>query len=270
MVRRFDAVVVGTGFGGAATACRLAEAGARVLVLERGRRWDPARYPRKPGDPWLYHADRPQHHNGWLDVRLFRGMIVALGAGVGGGSLCYSSVVMEAGRERFEQGWPPENTHAGLAPYYARVREMLAVQPIPAGQRTHRAELLRRAAERLGYGPRLESVPLAIAFDPAFRYDRPDPLAIRHSRSFVNAQGVRQGTCVHLGNCDIGCDVQAKNTLDLNYVPAAERHGAELRPLHRVRCVEPAGSGYRVRWDEIRDGRLVPGGIEADRVVLAA
>ena len=41
----------------------------------------------------------------------------------------------------------------------------------------------------------------------------------------------KQGTCVHLGNCDIGCDVGARNTLDLNYLARAEQHGAEVRPL---------------------------------------
>jgi cholesterol oxidase len=75
---------------------------------------------------------------------------------------------------------------------------------------------------------------------------------------------------VHLGNCDIGCDVQAKNTLDLNYIPAAEGHGAEIRPLHVVRTIEPDGTGYRVHVDRIRDGALVRGVERADRVILAA
>jgi cholesterol oxidase len=35
-----DTIIIGSGFGGSVTACRLAEAGARVLVLERGRRWN--------------------------------------------------------------------------------------------------------------------------------------------------------------------------------------------------------------------------------------
>ena len=47
----FDAIVIGSGFGGAVSACRLAEAGYRVLVLERGRRWDAKTYPRKDSDP---------------------------------------------------------------------------------------------------------------------------------------------------------------------------------------------------------------------------
>ena len=60
MSEKFDAIVVGSGFGGSITACRLAEKGMKVLVLERGRRWTPADYPRKPGDPWTYDVRRPR------------------------------------------------------------------------------------------------------------------------------------------------------------------------------------------------------------------
>ena len=41
-------VVVGSGFGGAVVACRLAQAGFRVLVLERGRRFEPGDFPALP------------------------------------------------------------------------------------------------------------------------------------------------------------------------------------------------------------------------------
>ncbi|MFW6050122.1 MAG: FAD-dependent oxidoreductase, partial [Myxococcota bacterium] len=37
----YDAVIVGSGFGGAVSAARLAERGFRVLVLERGPWWGP-------------------------------------------------------------------------------------------------------------------------------------------------------------------------------------------------------------------------------------
>ena len=266
----FDVVVVGTGFGGAAVACRLAQGGARVLVLERGRRWTREEYPRTPGDSWLYHQGHPQKLNGWLDLRFFRGMIVAQGAGVGGGSQCYSSVLMTADDDLFDDGWPPEITAAELAPHYANVKRMLSVVQIPEGQMTGRAKLLAKAAETLGQSDRFERVPLGVAFDPAWNYELDNPLDVGHSRSFVNEHGQTQGTCVHLGNCDIGCDVRAKNTLDLNYIPAAERHGAQVRPLHLVRSVEPDGSGYTVRYDRIADGALAPGAVSADRVVLAA
>ena len=45
MERAYDAIVVGSGFGGGIAACRLAEQGLRVCVLERGRRFGPGDYP---------------------------------------------------------------------------------------------------------------------------------------------------------------------------------------------------------------------------------
>ena len=111
---------------------------------------------------------------------------------------------------------------------------------------------------------------MAVSFDPDWNYDLENPLDTRHSKPFVNAQGQNQGTCVHLGNCDIGCDVHAKNTLDLNYIATAEKHGAEVRPLHVVRGLEPHGSGYRVTFDRIEGDTVVRGSEDAQKIVLAA
>jgi cholesterol oxidase len=270
MGQSFDVIVVGSGFGGAVVACRLAEAGARVLVLERGRRWTKDQYPRKAGDAWIFNHTHPERHNGWLDLRFYKGMAVAQGAGVGGGSLCYSSVVIPADRAQFERGWPPEISFDELAPYYEKVRRMLALREIPVTQHTRRYKLLERGAEALGFSSRFVSLPLAVSFDPDWNYGLPDPLDPRHSKRFTNAQGQEQGTCVHLGNCDLGCDVHAKNTLDLNYIPLAERHGAEVRPLHVVHRIEPDADGYRVVFDRIDGGRRVRGEERGRRVVVAA
>ena len=109
MSETFDAIVIGSGFGGAITACRAAEQGMKVLVLERGRRWSPKDYPRKPGDAWLFNDREPARQNGWLDLRFFQQMAVAQAAGVGGGSLTYSSVVLEAHPSLFDEGLAPGN-----------------------------------------------------------------------------------------------------------------------------------------------------------------
>jgi cholesterol oxidase len=270
MSETFDAIVVGSGFGGSVVACRLAEHGRKVLVLERGRRWSPSDYPRKPSDPWFYSVRHPEQRHGWLDIRLFKRMVVAQAAGVGGGSLAYSGVALEAHPSCFTSGWPPELSYTELKPHYDVVAQMMNLQTIPDGQATQRLKLTRAAAEALGHLDRFSKAPLAMSFSPDWHYGLDAPFERRHSRPFVNAQGEQQGTCIHLGNCDIGCDVGAKNTLDLTYLPVAERHGCVIRPLHVVRRIEPLDRGYRVAFDRIAGKDLVPGTASADRVFLAA
>ena len=147
MSPRFDAIVIGSGFGGAVTACRVAEKGMKVLVLERGRRWLPRDYPRRAGDPWLFSSERPALHNGWLDFRFFPNMTVAQAAGVGGGSLAYSSVALEAHASLFANGWPTEIPYDELKPSYDRVTQMMNLQVVPDGQLTQRFKLAREAAQ---------------------------------------------------------------------------------------------------------------------------
>ena len=125
MAHSFDVIVIGSGFGGAVSACRLAEKGMKVLILERGRRWDPKDYPRKPGDAWVFDSDEPHKQNGWLDLRFLDDMIVAQCAGVGGGSLIYANVSVEPKKELFDKGWPAEITLDELKPYYKKVGKML-------------------------------------------------------------------------------------------------------------------------------------------------
>ncbi len=270
MATSFDAIVIGSGFGGAIMARRLAEKGMRTLILERGRRWEPSQYPRKPTDPWIFSDDHPARHNGWLDMRFYRGMTVAQAAGVGGGSLSYSSVAVEARPDVFTQGWPAEITHQELKPYYDTVAREMDLQVLPDGQLTRRFQIARDGARNLGHADRFSKAPLSVSFSEDWNYQLEDPFDHKHSRQFVNAHGQRQGTCIHLGNCDIGCDVRAKNGLDVNYIPRAEQKGAEVRPLHLVRSIEPAGAAYRVVFDRIEHGRLIRGEEFAARVVLAA
>jgi cholesterol oxidase len=256
-----DAVVIGSGFGGAVAACRLAEAGYRVIVLERGRRWTPDTFPREAGDPWIWSQDDPVALHGWFDARFFPRMIVVTGAGVGGGSLVYANVSVEADPSMFAAGWPPELTYGELATPYRRVGEMLDVQTVPPSQWPARTHLMREAANATGNEERFVELPLAVSFDPGNGSE---------SRRFTNAHGVEQGTCVHLGLCDVGCPVNARNTLDLNYLAVAERLGAEVRPLHVARHVEPIHDGYRVHLERVVGDRLVASSVTARIAILAA
>src|SRR5689334_16577364 len=86
---RYDVVVVGSGYGGAIAACRLAEAGDKVCVLERGREIRPGEYPdtafKAAGEVQL---DLPSGHlrspTALFDFRLNRDMNVLVGCGLGG------------------------------------------------------------------------------------------------------------------------------------------------------------------------------------------
>ena len=264
-----DTIVIGSGFGGAVSACRLAEAGDRVIVLERGRRWDRGSYPRGPGDAWRWSHEDPVNSNGWLDLRVFPHIAVAQGAAVGGGSLIYANISAVPRADIFDTGWPPEITWSELARHYKTVGDFMNVKPVPDGQWPLRMQLMKEAAGKIGAGDRFQKLELAVSFDPDWTYRLPDAIDPKRSKRFVNVQGVEQGTCVHLGNCDIGCEVDAKNTLDRNYLAWAERKGADVRPLHLVTAIEPVDGGYRVSYDALDGGGRRPGSATARRVVVA-
>jgi cholesterol oxidase len=265
-----DALIIGSGFGGAVNACRLAAAGAKVIVLERGRRWTPATFPRKPDDPWLWDDEHPETRNGWFDFRIFRNMSIVQGAGVGGGSLVYANISIEAKPETFAAGWPSEITYSELKPHYDTVGQMLGVKRVPSNQIPERTKLMREGAEKAGYGNRFRQLEVAVTFDDDWPADAPDRHDSRHSKTHLNEHGIEQGTCVHLGNCDIGCDVNARNTLDLNYLAQAQKDGAEIRPLHIARRITPVADGYEVAFDRIVGQTLQPGTLVGRRVILAA
>jgi len=174
-------------------------------------------------------------------------MRVATGAAVGGGSLIYANISVEAPPSVFQIGWPAEITYAELKPYYDSVARYMNVQPLPDKQLTDRAKLVAIGAKAIGAQDRFRKLDLAVSFDPDWNYDLPDAHNSNRSKPFVNAHGAAQGTCVHLGYCDLGCPVNARNTLDLNYLYSAEtKYHAEVRPLHLVDNIEPLKGGYSV------------------------
>ena len=122
----FDVIVIGSGFGGAAVACRLAQAGQNVAILERGKR-----YPLGRGDftETGHGVDTPRY--GHFKIDQGTGMNVIRGIGVGGGSLHYFGVKLRTPADIFETSrWPTVITRELLDPYYDLAGDMLAASPV--------------------------------------------------------------------------------------------------------------------------------------------
>lgn len=132
----FDAIVVGTGFGGAVTACRLAQAGLKVRILERGRRYALTDLPALP-QPNEFMPDSRRWtwggSQGLWDIRNLEGVTVAQAAAYGGGSLVYANVHLRPPREVFTDAWPKDcqGRPEKLDDYFDLAAHMLDVAPIP-------------------------------------------------------------------------------------------------------------------------------------------
>jgi hypothetical protein len=101
------------------------------------------------------------------------------------------------------------------------------VQPDPrTGVLPVKTQRVQLAADRLGRAGSLFRPNLAITFTGSDVHGGHDRF------------GVPQGACTYCGECDIGCNVGAKNTLDLNYLALAERHGAQVGTLTEATSLE--------------------------------
>jgi cholesterol oxidase len=257
-----DIVIVGSGFGGAVAACRLAGPDRKVVVLERGRDWSETKTPKRLGE-YVYSSRMPHRLNGWLDLRVLDRMVVATGAGVGGGSLIYANVCVDAPDRVFDSGWPSEITAAEMRQYYGLVAGMLNPQQIPAGQINPRMKMLSRAAGKLGASGRYHLLPLAVTFDENVRHTDEKP--------WRDPDAYAPDTCVHCGNCVLGCERGAKNTLDKNYLAEAKRHGAEIRSLSMVTHIDEGPDGtWRVHYLDVDARRRRKRQIDGKIVILAA
>ena len=261
MSETYDAVIIGSGFGGSINALRLAAAGHSVLVLERGRRYAPADFPRdiQDVDSVLWRYPKPREAQGLFDLRMLSGVITVSASGVGGGSLVYASIHYRPQAVIFEDPrWPDAFNLDSLDPYYRKVSAALGVETVPTRLKLAKRDAFHRAAATLGH----------TCFDT--------PQAVSWDRVFGAGEG-RQ-VCQLCAECEFGCPYGAKNTLDFTYLAEAEAHGARVRTHAQVGHIAPArvasgtGSGsspgWAVHYEDTNTGE--PAMVVGRRVVVAA
>jgi cholesterol oxidase len=262
-----DIVVVGSGFGGAVAALRLAEKGYGVHVYEAGRRFEDDDFARTSWDLRRYLWAPRLGCFGVQRIHRLPDVVLLAGAGVGGGSLNYANTlyVPPAAFFRDPQWRDITDWQAELAPHYETASRMLGVVTNPCDGPVE--QVMRQVAGDLGVADTFRRTPVGVFFgQPGVRV--PDP--------YFGGDGPERTGCTQCGNCMVGCRVGAKNTLMKNYLALAERRGARIEPLRTVTSVRPVDPdrperGYRVTTEATgawlrKDRRTVTAG----QVVLAA
>ena len=97
----FHAVVIGSGFGGSVMTYRLAEAGLRVCLLERGKAYPPGSFPRSPYRMRKNFWDPSEGLHGLYNFWGFRGLDMLASSGLGGGSLIDANVLLRKDEKWF-------------------------------------------------------------------------------------------------------------------------------------------------------------------------
>ena len=222
-----DAVIIGTGAGGAPILARLAQAGLSVVALEAGKSFD---YTQFATD------ETAQSKLFWTDERLSAGDDpVAFGnnnsgCGVGGSTLHYTAYTPRPQPDDFRlftdfgvgRDWCL--SFADLEPYYDELEWFLGVSgnsnypwgtrkkdyPLPPLPLNGAAKLMQKACEKLN-----------IRTSPA-------PNAALSRNYFQEKIGMRHA-CTNRGFCQAGCSVGAKSSMDVTFLPLAVKYGAEIR-----------------------------------------
>ncbi len=265
-----DVAIVGSGYGGAVAAARLAgreeEGGrlSRVWVLERGHEFVPGAFPERfadlIGQARLTWGEPPRvsgRPEGLFDLRLGDDVSALVGNGLGGGSLINAGVLARPLREVFREPWPRDMTLDALEPHFRSAERMLGGGKLPHSPAKLRA--LEKLATRID----------------GRQADRRADLAVTFADGATPA-GVQQLACVGCGDCFTGCNHGAKNTLPTNYLALARRRGARLFTGITVLSV---GGNDRDGWEidfRFTDRQIAkrfgeaPPKLRAKRVILAA
>jgi cholesterol oxidase len=254
----YDVVVVGSGYGGGVAASRLSRAGQTVCVIEKGKEFltgeFPSRLPELRRELQVHGGKmRSGSRTGLFDFRLGSDIHVLVGCGLGGGSLINAGVALKPDARVFaDRAWPEEIRNDGLlAQGFERAAAMLRPARYAKAGSLTKYRALETASSGLGKGP--VAAPVVVSFDEV-----------------VNPAGVAQPACTLCGDCCSGCNVGAKNTVAMTYLPDARAHGAEIFTELAVSHIEKRGGGWRIHFapSDAKDGGL--SFVDAKTVILAA
>ncbi|NYG57882.1 cholesterol oxidase [Nocardioides daedukensis] len=244
----YDVLVIGSGFGGSASALRLSEKGYKVGVLEAGRRWTDKEF---AGSNWNLRNSiwAPAFGlTGTQRINVIGKVTVFSAAGVGGGSLIYGNTLYEPLPEFYEDpAWAHiTDWRSELAPFYDQAKRMLGVNQNP---RLGRADdVLREVAVDLGVPETYHPTDVGVFFNEGHEgHEVADP--------YFGGAGPARAGCQHCARCMTGCPFNAKNTTVKNYLHLAEGLGAKVHAMTTVTAVRPVADGYAV--DTVRSGAVV-------------
>jgi len=245
----YDVLIIGSGFGGSVSALRLTEKGYRVGVLEAGRRFGAADFPKTSWDLRRFLWAPKLRCFGMQRIHLLNDVVILAAAGVGGGSLVYANTLYEPLAPFYDDPqWSSiTDWRIELAPYYDQAKRMLGVTLNPV--MTTADKVIKEVADDMGVGQSFRPTPVGVYFggpdtEPGTEVEDP----------FFGGAGPARRTCISCGSCMTGCPHNAKNTLDKNYLHLAESNGADVHPLTTVTEVRPLPEGgYAVTT--VRTGR---------------
>lgn len=254
----YDFVIIGSGYGGAIAAARLAAANLSpkpsICILERGKEWPVGTFPDSL-DRFAAETRSSANPLGLYEILHYRDISVIKGNGLGGTSLINSNVAVIPEPDIFAQtGWPRSLTRDALLPYYERAKKMLAAAPHPQAAQMVKFQALDRAARALG------------------GCAEPADIAVNFHLDGENEHGVAQKPCISCGDCVSGCNVGAKNTLAMNYLPMAKNGGAEIYTQVKVEWIKKLdGGGWRIHGERVEGPfRKSKFRLDAANVILAA
>ena len=254
---QFGVVVIGSGYGASICAARLSSKlrdEHRICILERGKEWAPGTFPDSApkvlGDTRnvLAGPQKGQLNNplGLYNVMMNDEVNILAGNGLGGGSLINASIALRPNHEVFEQKeWPKALRDVSvLSPYYKMVARQMSLSMSPFDQ-TPKIRARRLAASR-------------VSQEKGF-FDRSN-VSVMYDHRYLdeqmrNPQGMIQRPCTLCGDCITGCNIGAKNTLMMNYLPVAKHNGTEIYTQCEVESIEKKSGYYQVNLVYIKQAK---------------